>query len=219
MPDDEDIPADMPALLPDDVAAVVAGWPAAMSTLQIRPDHCIVAAAILRDLFADRAAVRVTSVLYSNRLAQGFLGHLQGRRIADMHPDARTVGVLSGIGKQTPGDGYDGHLVVIIDRRWLVDLSAPQFHHPEWGIQVRQPVVIDLLAPAQQSAMWGLLGKQWDLKQLGVGIGWAHYTLLSDVIADWHHAPDWRFVTHRQVVLDQLIADGVIPAGTVATND
>ena len=36
---------------------------------------------------------------------------------------------------------WDGHLVAIIDDRWLVDLSADQFDRPGRGLRVTRPVI------------------------------------------------------------------------------
>lgn len=197
--------------LPDDVATVVDRWHPARRLAGIeQPRHCILAAATLVALFPDRAVPYACSVMYANRLAQSHLGQLRGRRLADVDDQAFTIGVLTGerngTGTGVPLDGtYDGHVVVLVDGRWLVDLTAPAYDRPARGLRVRGPVVLDLETSGAPSALWGRGGKQWDLTELGVGTGWCHYTLLPDV-TDWQAAPDWRFPDRRQPILDQLAA-------------
>ena len=201
--------------LPDDLAALVAAWPDAITAAGITtPSHCILAAAVLHDVLGDRAETWAVSVLYANAYAQAVLGDLRGMPLARREPLAFTLGVMSGVNGTPAPDGsglYDGHVVAVVDRRWLLDLSARQFDRPDHGIRVRRPVAIDLDAPAATSTVWVDSGRQWDLRDdLHVGIGTCHYTLLTDV-HDWTHAPDWRFVTRRQPVIDQLDAVGACP--------
>lgn len=72
-------------------------------------------------------------------------------------------------------DGYEGHLVLWFPGDWLVDLTAPQFHHPELGVRVPEPLVLtiprDVLASAR---IGGTLptGTQIEYRELHGTVGW-----------------------------------------------
>lgn len=190
--------------LPDDVAALVDGWDTARQAAgYTEPAACILAAAVLTDMLPGRVTTYACSVMFANRLAQGHLGQLRGRRMADVDPAAYTVGVLTDAAGNRQSGRYQGHVVVVVDGQWLVDVTAPHYDRPQRGLRIRQPVVLDLVHTGTPSALWGGIGRQWDLADLGIGRGWCHYTLLPEV-TDWQGAADWRFPNRRQPVIQAL---------------
>lgn len=63
-----------------------------------------------------------------------------GVRVADWPPEAHSVGVDPDQGHRRGERGWNGHLVVAGDD-WLLDLTAPQLHRPDRGVNVRGAVL------------------------------------------------------------------------------
>lgn len=196
-----------------DLAALINRWQDDVAPM-LAPNHCILAARVLTRLWPDRVDARDAGVLAANQLAQQTLPTLAPTQPLSVVPEAWTVGA-GHIGvnpdptmiNNTTG-GYDGHVVVLVDGRWLVDLSAPQMDRPHRGIRIRRPVVIDLAARPTPSFLRGADAYMWNLRDLDAGIGWIHYGIApppaDPAYPRWGRAPDWRFADRADHVIARL---------------
>lgn len=179
-----------------DINDTVARWTELVAPHLI-PNHCIFAARTLTRLYDNCVAAPVVG-LVANPLAQSLLPTLNGRRLADVNEDAWTVGTAGD--RRFGADGYDGHLVVTVDDRWVIDLSAPQFSRPRKAIRIPGPVVFDLNDAASSASAVFPEAFVWNLRDVAPrSIGWTHYQFTAD--SRWRSAPDW----HRRDRTDRAI--------------
>jgi hypothetical protein len=193
-----------------DLAALVDRWQDDIAPLLL-PNHCILAARVLSRLQPDRVTVHEVGVMAANQIAQTTLPTLAPHQPLSsidgawtvaagpvgLHPDPTMVDNTTG--------GFDGHVVAVADRRWLIDLSATQMDRPHRGIRIRRPIVIDLAAPATPSFLPVPVARMWNLRDLGAGIGWIHYRILPPARHPrWEHAPDWCLSDRADYVLARI---------------
>lgn len=170
-----------------DIADTVARWSELVAPHLI-PNHCIFAARTLTRMHENCTAAPVVG-LVANNLAHNLLPYLNGRRLEDVNPDAWTVG-FAGQDRIGP-NGYDGHMVVTVDDRWVVDLSAPQFDRSRKGIRVPGPMVFDLTRADHGGSALFPDAYVWNLRDVAPrSTGWVHYQFTND--GRWRTARDWH---------------------------
>ncbi len=98
-----------------------------------------------------------------------------------------------GIGYPTDGPGWDGHLVITVERKWLLDLSIDQASRPEHGI---------VLKPFFTRRAFTSKGVM--LLRIPDG-GALRYELDPDNKA-YKHAPDWRLTKWGPIVKEIVAA-------------
>lgn len=100
-------------------------------------DSCIASSNVSRQIlwahhiYAEAAPVKAYVV---NAKGDEFLRKGHPEWVKGMRDGAYAVGV--GYGGPNP-DKWDGHLVLVVDHRYLVDMSGDQFARPEYGIEVK----------------------------------------------------------------------------------
>lgn len=94
--------------------------------------------------------------------------------------EAHSVGAV-GSGRYRPEtNAWDGHLVAIVDGRWLADPSLDQFARPQRGINV-DPVVLDISDWHDRSR-----ANHWQRED---GVVIAYQAMRNP--GPWRNAPDW----------------------------
>lgn len=176
---------------------------------RLLPAHCIMAARVLTRLWPDTLEPFAVNAFYANRIAEF-------TRWDTKDPAVWTIAVHENV--DVGGGRGNGAHVVVTDGTYLIDLSARQFDRPEHGIRVRRPVIVALdsgePSPLNDNrpkafgetaeAVW----RRWDLAEVGVGIGFAHYAPARRG-GWWRRSPNWQhswrpFVDDARRVLDSL---------------
>jgi hypothetical protein len=97
------------------------------------------------------------------------------------------IGILS-TGQTDPhgpgGGGWDGHLVLLVDGVWLLDISAPQFNRPAQGIDIPEPI----LARLPHALPGGLTD---GVRLLAVRRDGSHLRYAVNAHTEWQALPDW----------------------------
>lgn len=110
------------------------------------PDSCVATASAITDALrqfgADTYELSVSAMVCNEEFAKaaGLLGRLPS--VAEYHgTGAYALGLGMDIDK---GPVWAGHVVAIVDRRWMVDASIDQASRPEQGIVLRpdDPIVM-----------------------------------------------------------------------------
>lgn len=112
-----------------------------------------------------------------------------------------SIGIGYGLGPRALAGSWDGHLVVIVARRWLADVTLGQASRPEEGLELG-PVVL----PVGEPFLHGnapLLMERRDGTVLRYDA--------QPGRRDYRASPDWsgREMRRREVVKRALIAAGV----------
>lgn len=113
-----------------------------------RADSCIATSRAtldaLRAMNIDAYELPVTAGVVNGPLMAWAEEH--GRFPAAGDPDYPEDGwgVGIGVGPEDPADrhGWNGHLVVIAERRWFLDYSLDQASRPDRGIIIAEPIVV-----------------------------------------------------------------------------
>jgi hypothetical protein len=151
-------------------------------TLHIRSERsCISSVRILTevlDYFGHSSEPLPCTTMVFN--AKGYELAEQGVPVDQWPPEAHSVGAL-GSGRLKPEvNGWDGHLVALVEDHWLVDPSLDQFSRPERGITT-VPVVLDVTMWTDRSraCQWGRPDGQVLVYQVMPSPG------------PWRESPDW----------------------------
>lgn len=80
---------------------------------------------------------------------------------------------------------WSGHLVAVVQRQWLVDLSLPQVHRPELGLECDAPLIVELPRAFFKGR------RRADLHAVG-GMRLL-YNVVPDARAEWRESPDWAW--------------------------
>lgn len=165
----------------EQLALLAANWDAICPPERYHQSHCVLAARVLDKLFPGIEVIGV-NVLVANAIAESS-GH--DKRV----PGMWTVGVDETLPRDvsTPSS-YTGHVVAL----WgdlIVDMSARQFDKPDKGIRVRGPILARL-SEATAARAAGYETARFDLRDVGVGVGFIHYSIAS-YPQRWTGGKDW----------------------------
>ncbi len=181
----------------EDVATLADRW-ADLMPPGLRIGHCVLAARLLTSLWPTSRVVPCNAMAV-NRLAQSTYPRNSNdrRRVDEILDGAWGVGAHQ---QMSSGPGYAGHLLVetpvaLPDGDTLtlwVDMTAAQFDRPNRAIRVKRPILIPPSTGAPSVITKG--GLQWDLHDIGVGVGFMHYERVSTGKAnDWTLGTDWTY--------------------------
>ena len=160
------------------------------ATLEVcSPDSCIASTRVLigvLDYFGYASEpLPCTAVVWN---AAGYEATDAEIPVDQWPPDAHSVGVV-GTGAARAPKRWDGHLVAMVEDRWLIDASLDQFSRPQKGI-VTTPLVIDAVDWDDRTKMH--VWRRGD----GIVIG---YQLMPNPGA-WRSSPDWRGERHQRII-------------------
>ena len=161
------------------LAALVDVWVSHVAP-HVRADCCILAARVtsgVLDYYGIGNHVLACELLVYNDAALDEIS--KGTPVAEWPANAWSLGA----GKQMPGDGYAGHVIVRTDSGALVDLSAGQFHRAG-RINVDGPRV------------WRDVEERSGTLVVHDGNTWFGFHPTTDKA--YRNAPDWR--TARELV-------------------
>jgi hypothetical protein len=155
-----------------------------------KADTCVLATRIGMDALRQvriKSAPRAVSVIASTSAHDRLVREGRFAEAALGAEGAWSVGV--GIRnpnnpKPAKAGKWDGHLVLIVEREWLVDLSADQFNRPHKGINVPGPIVARF-KPGALTASGSLATRSPD------GSTTVRYKADPENAA-WKIAPDWN---------------------------
>lgn len=113
-------------------------------------DSCIATARatleVLRRIGVDAYALPVQAVAFNRPVWQWAQEHGRFPVVGseDYPEDGYGIGV--GVGPETPedGQGWNGHLVVIAERKWMLDFSIDQMSRPQYGLRISEPVIVEV---------------------------------------------------------------------------
>jgi hypothetical protein len=123
-----------------------------------------------------------------------------------------------GTGELRDGGVWDGHLVLILGERWLVDLAADQFDRTARGLRVPGPAVLSWNADTE-ALVHSPVG--WTNRfEAGQDYTLIRYTALASTV--WRSSPDWTNRVRMRPVVGHAIrmlrawegAGGERPGGT-----
>lgn len=178
---------------PASLAAITKASRAA-TLLACRSDSCIASTRILTgvlDYFGYSSEPLPCSAAIWN--SAGFAASEAHLEVSEWPPEAHSVGV-AGTGRVSETGRWDGHLVAMVEGRWLIDPSADQFARPHRNIVVGGPLVFDALAWVDRTRL-----NCW-LRSDGLVFG---YQLMPNP-GPWRASPDWRSGRYREVVGDVI---------------
>jgi hypothetical protein len=114
--------------------------------------------------------------------------------------------VWLGKGDEAPQPGkWPGHLVAVIDRRWLLDLSADQAHRPQYDIHLTEPLVF----PVTEGFLRGRQDAVLDVQDGEQGAGQRlvyHTTPGNDT---WRTSDAWTMREHTDTHVTDVCARAV----------
>jgi hypothetical protein len=159
----------------------------------LKPDSCVIATRVFADALstlghrADGMAMQAT--ILSPAAVQHAQEHDCLRRIPDCPERGDRALAVLGWDPDAPARGFmeswSGHVVAVVRRQWLIDLSLPQVHRPELGLNIDAPLVVDLPPEFFKG------GKTVELhEESGM---WLLYHALPNAKDDWRESPDWAW--------------------------
>lgn len=166
---------------------------------EFRPDSCIASTAVGIDVLtrfgvlAEPLPVRMMAfnAAFANRIEAGSPWPTNGEILRWAEEDGSySVGI--GLGEQQPNK-WAGHLVVLAEKQWLIDLSIDQASRPQYKM-VFDPLCIEVDAGF-------LAGEPKVFRYDGC-------VLRFDCLKDNHGyatAPDWIFENRRKKIVSQTI--------------
>lgn len=126
------------------IYAMASGWPEIAAGL--KPNHCIIAARVAVEVgryFGVPITPRAVDAIAFN--GKGYELFQRGVPATEWPSEAWSVAAVrddrDGY-ERSPHSGYDGH-VIVESPRYIVDLSAEQFHRPGRTLDVGSPIVIE----------------------------------------------------------------------------
>lgn len=171
------------------------------------PNSCIYTTAttvnLLRHLGADAYALSVRAVIANAALAR-IIDERGIEHVSHDDPDVRAAGGYGvGLGyPPAPGEAADppgswpGHLVAILNRRWLLDFSADQASRPQHGIDLSDPIV----APVDEPFLRGRETRRFmPAGADGTSMRIDYHAYPTD--RTYRESPDWRRGTKREINL------------------
>lgn len=162
----------------EDLGVLASRWDDVVPPSRYHTNHCVLAARVLSELFPGIEVIGV-NILVANQIAES-------SGLDRNAPGYWTVGYHEQMGRVS--DSYNGHVVAL----WgdtIVDMSARQFDRPAKGIRVRGPIVARI-SDAVGSIAAGYPTARFDLRDLGVGVGFVHYSMAARP-QRWTANPDW----------------------------
>lgn len=113
-------------------------------------DSCIATARatldVLRKVGVDAYVLPVQAVAFNRPVWEWAVAHGRFPLVGseDYPEDGYGIGVGVGPENTEDGVGWNGHLVVIAERRWLLDFSIDQMSRPQFGLTISEPVIIEV---------------------------------------------------------------------------
>lgn len=159
----------------------------------LKPDSCVLATRVFVDalrMLGERKtdALVVDVIVMSRAAAEHSQEHGCDRRIGSCPERGDRPLAVLGWNPDAPARGlmesWSGHVVAIVQRRWVVDLSLPQIHRPDLGLVVDEPLVFEV-PPIFFKGTHGA-----DLHEADHGMRLLYHAL-PNAGTDWQSSPDW----------------------------
>jgi hypothetical protein len=160
----------------------------------LKPDSCVLATRVFVDALnalGEQGAdgMVALAIVMSPNAAEHSLEHGCNQRITECPERGDRAVAILGWEPNAPARGFtevwSGHLVAVVRRQWLVDLSLPQVHRPELGLVIDSPLVVELPRDFFKGGKSADLHEDSGMRLL--------YTAMPNARADWRQSPDWAW--------------------------